>query len=297
MQTKITKTLSAIGHRVIYSLMILSMLLAGVGVTPARAATFTISGNAGVADATITFSGTGGGTATSDASGNYSKSITVGWWYSGTATPSKAGYTFSPTSRNYSFITSSQSNQNYTATTVMYTISGSTGSAGGGATITYTGGSTTANATTGNYSFTVAGGWSGTVTPSKAGYAFTPADRSYTNVTSNQTNQNYTAALSGYAISGNAGVGSAIITYTGGSTTANSSGDYSFAVSPGWSGTVAPSKTGFAFWPASRTYTNVTSGQTGQNYTARPTAFTFGSMGDAHAASYFSFPAEQLATI
>ncbi|MBK7455210.1 MAG: hypothetical protein IPJ46_16250, partial [Anaerolineales bacterium] len=65
--------------------------------------------------------------------------------------------------------------------------------AGGSATITYTGGSTIANATTGNYSFTVSDGWSGTVTPSKAGYAFTPPSRSYANVTANQTNQNYTA--------------------------------------------------------------------------------------------------------
>ena len=36
----------------------------------------------------------------------------------------------------------------------------------------------------------------------------------------------------------------------GGSTTANSSGAYSFTVTPGWSGTVVPSKTGFAFTPA-----------------------------------------------
>ena len=37
--------------------------------------------------------------------------------------------------------------------------------------------------------------WSGTVTPTLAGYAFTPASRSYANITSDQTSQNYTAAL------------------------------------------------------------------------------------------------------
>ena len=93
----------------------------------------------------------------------------TGW--SGTVTPSKTGYTFSPSSRTYSYLTSNQTNQNYTATPVTYTISGSIGTAGAGATITYTGGSTTANGS-GNYSFTVADGWSGTVTPSKTGYTF-----------------------------------------------------------------------------------------------------------------------------
>jgi hypothetical protein len=45
----------------------------------------------------------------------------------------------------------------------------------------------------GNYSFTVPSGWSGTVTPSKGAYSFTPASKAYTNVTSNQTGQNYDA--------------------------------------------------------------------------------------------------------
>jgi hypothetical protein len=37
-----------------------------------------------------------------------------------------------------------------------------------------------------------------------------------------------------YTISGNAGVAGATMTYTGGMTTANSSGDYSFAVAYNW---------------------------------------------------------------
>jgi hypothetical protein len=47
-----------------------------------------------------------------------------------------------------------------------------------------------------------------------------------------------------YTISGNAGVAGATMTYTGGMTTANSSGDYSFAVAYNWSGTVEPSLDG-----------------------------------------------------
>ena len=305
MHTKITKTLSVISLRVIYSLMILSMLLAGVGVTPAHAAaTVTISGSAGVAGATITANGNTGyddNSTVSDSSGNYSVTVDTSWFtqrWSGTVTPSKAGYTFSPTSRSYSSISTNQANQSYTATAVTYTISGSTGTAGAGATITYTGGSTTANATTGNYSFTVLGGWSGTVTPSKAGYAFTPISRSYSNLAANQTNQNYTAVADTPSISGNAGVGGAILSYTDGTlktATANSSGVYTFQVSNNWSGTVTPSKVGFSFVPGNRAYTNVVTGQVDQNYTARPTAFSFASMGDGQAeTAYFTATVNQI---
>ena len=70
--------------------------------------------------------------------------------------------------------------------------SGGTGLAG--VTLTFSGsaGTTTSNIN-GNYSHTVAYGWSGTVTPSKSGYSFTPANRSYTNVTTNLSNQDFTA--------------------------------------------------------------------------------------------------------
>ncbi len=49
----------------------------------------------------------------------------------------------------------------------------------------------------GDYSATVSYGWSGTATPTKAGYTFNPASRTYSNVTANQTGQNYTASLPG----------------------------------------------------------------------------------------------------
>ena len=298
--TKTTKILSVISLRTIYVLMVLSMLLAGVGIQPARAGfTHTISGNAGVAGAILTYNGDFGNSTTADSSGNYTITNWHGW--DGTVTPSKAGYSFSPTSRNYSNVTSNLSGQNYTATAVTYTISGSTGTTGAGATITYTGGSTTANGTTGNYSFTISHGWSGMVTPSKAGYTFTPVNRSYTNIISNQTGQNYTAAASLPSISGNAGVGGAILSYTDGTpktATANSSGVYTFQVSNNWSGTVTPAKTGFSFVPGNRAYTNIVAGQTDQNYTARPVAFRFASMGDAQGeAANFSSTVNQISTL
>jgi uncharacterized protein YkwD len=43
----------------------------------------------------------------------------------------------------------------------------------------------------GNYTITVPRGWSGTITPSKSDYLFTPENRTYTNITSNQQHQDY----------------------------------------------------------------------------------------------------------
>ena len=70
-------------------------------------------------------------------------------------------------------------------------ISGNAGVAG--ATLTYAGGSTTADTTTGDYSFTVPFGWSGTVTPVKNCYTFSPLSVSYSAVTADWPAQNYAA--------------------------------------------------------------------------------------------------------
>jgi hypothetical protein len=61
-----------------------------------------------------------------------------------------------------------------------------------GAKITYTGGSTTADAY-GDYAFAVPSGWSGTVTPSKSGYQFVPVSQKYTSVKADVNNKNYVA--------------------------------------------------------------------------------------------------------
>jgi hypothetical protein len=82
-------------------------------------------------------------------------------------------------------------------------------------------------------------------------------------------------------ISGNADVGGVTLTYTDGTVkhvNSASNGSYSITIPSGWSGTVKPSKTGVTFTPASRTYTNVTTNQTGQDYAAKVTA-TFNSAG------------------
>ena len=143
----------------------------------------TISGNTGVSSVTL-----GGLSVTSDGSGNYTATVSDGW--SGTVTPSKTGYTFTPPSRTYSNVTSDQTSQNYTAIVNTRTISGNTGVSSvtlGGLSVTSDG--------SGNYTATVSDGWSGTVTPSKTGYTFTPPSRTYSNITGDQLNQNYTTQV------------------------------------------------------------------------------------------------------
>jgi hypothetical protein len=76
--------------------------------------TYSISGNAGVASATVSYSGTAVGSTTCDGSGNYSISGLAAGSY--TITPSLAGYTFSPTSRNETIVSSNITSVNFVAT-------------------------------------------------------------------------------------------------------------------------------------------------------------------------------------
>jgi M6 family metalloprotease-like protein len=135
-------------------------------------------------------------------------------------------------------------------------------------TINYTGGSTTTDST-GRYIFPVSAGWSGTVTPSKTGYTFSPANRSYSNVTSDKTAQDF-AALSFYSISGTTEAAGVTLSYTDGTTKTVSSqpnSNYSLTVPSGWTGIVTPSHACFSFSPANRGYSNLAGSQTSQNFT------------------------------
>jgi len=77
------------------------------------------------------------------------------------------------------------------------------GAALGGVSLAATGGvsCSTSNAS-GQYNCSVPSGWSGTVTPAASGYGFTPPSRSYNNVSTSQSAQDYTAALNGMTVWG-----------------------------------------------------------------------------------------------
>ena len=74
-------------------------------------------------------------------------------------------------------------------------VAGSVGT--GGATLSYTDGTakTVVSQPNGKYTLTVSPGWSGTVTPTHPCYTFNPLSIDYTNVLSNQMDQNYAAAF------------------------------------------------------------------------------------------------------
>lgn len=77
----------------------------------------TISGSAGVAGATVSYSGTASGSVTADGSGNYSIPSLADGSY--TITPSETGYTFSPTSSNQTVSGANITGVNFTATQIV----------------------------------------------------------------------------------------------------------------------------------------------------------------------------------
>ena len=82
-----------------------------------KAAIYSISGSAGVAGATISWTGTSSGSTTADGSGNYTISGLANGPY--TITPSLAGYSFSPTSAAETVSGSNITGVNFTATAVV----------------------------------------------------------------------------------------------------------------------------------------------------------------------------------
>ena len=127
----------------------------------------------------------------------------------------------------------------------------------------------------GAYSATVAVDFSGTVTPVLTGYTFDPLSRTYTNLTTNQTAQDYTATLLSYTVSGTVtleAAGLAGITMAGlpGNPVTDGTGFYQATVSHGTSFTVTPTHVDYTFTPTSRTYTGITGSQANQDYAATP---------------------------
>jgi hypothetical protein len=80
--------------------------------------THLISGNVGIANATLHYIDGTSKSVTADPKGNYWIYVSPHW--TGTVTPSLPGYVFSPTHRTYSEVTADQSSQNYMASSTSY---------------------------------------------------------------------------------------------------------------------------------------------------------------------------------
>jgi type II secretory pathway component GspD/PulD (secretin) len=223
---------------------------------------FKISGTTGVEGAGAVMRGLPGDPV-ANAAGVYQATVDYGW--SGTVTPTKEGYAFKPSSQTYTQVNSNRTNQNYVASVLTFTISGSTGT--NGVVMKGLPGNPVTNGS-GTYNAVVTYGWTGTVKPEKEGYTFDPPDRAYSNVSSARTNQSYIANPIKYVISGTTGMAGVVMKGLPNDPITDPSGSYSVVVNHGWTGTVRPTMDGYTFNPPSKTYSKVTEEQTNQNYSA-----------------------------
>ncbi len=188
-------------------------------------------------------------------------------------TPSKTGYTFTPTSQPVT-LSGSPGTADFTwivtpATIFGYVREQGTNNPVSGVTMTLSGsggpiGTTPTNAS-GYYSFASIGAGTYTVAPSKAGCTFTPTSRSVTMSGSDQQ-ADFTCAIlpptdltiSGYVRTGGVGLSGVTMTLSGTASqtaTTGASGYYAFMNLGNGSYTVTPSKTGYTFTPTSQPVT------------------------------------------
>jgi hypothetical protein len=241
------------------------LTLSGV-ITPAA------SGNG----AQVTMVGPSNGATTVNATGNYSFGNLPAGSY--TLTPSKTGHTFTPPSQTVTLTSANMTGVNFTAQEVVISGALTPGAMGAGATVNLTGAATATVAADGSGNFTFARVANGTytVTPSKVGFIFTPANRSIT--VSNgvsMTGVNFTVQpVPTYSITGTitpVAVGNgATVTLSGAAsatTTANGSGVYTFSGLANGNYVVTPSKAGATFTPTSRNVTVADANASGVDFT------------------------------
>src|SRR5437773_889263 len=239
----------------------------------------TISPAAGGNGATVTLSGTASATTTANSSGAYSFTGLANGTY--TITPSRTGYTFSPRSATVTISGANVTSGADFAATSTYSISGtiSPTAGGSGATVTLSGAAiaTTTATSSGAYSFTGLANGAYVVTPSLAGYTYSPSGKNATINGANVTGINFTAnpQSNTFSISGTitptAGGSGATVTLIGpatATTTTDTAGNYSFGGLANGSYTVTPSNSGYSFIPPNQSVTVNGANQTGVNFTA-----------------------------
>ncbi len=174
--------------------------------------------------------------------------VEVPFEWSGKVAPVKEGHDFTPEFQEYSAVTDNYENQDYVAHVFTFEISGSAGM--GGVLMAGLPGEPMTDLD-GRFTATVEYGWSGKVTPTKAGYSFKPSVIEITKITENKPNQDCAASINKYKISGTTGIGGVKLTGLSEEVTSGSTGSYTATVEYGWNGTVTPEKEGYTFEPQS----------------------------------------------
>ena len=215
-------------------------------------------------------------TAITDSDGYYELRVPPAW--SGTVVPSKAYCVFSSVSHSYSNLYSDRTNQDFLGILPL-TVSGTVTDLHNEPTpdvivsADNEGGSATTSAS-GFYELPVPYGWSGTVTASKAEWAFEPNVMPYSNLIVDADNQNITSfappIISGYIQdSDGIGVENVLVDTDDGadSDTTTIDGYFELTVPQHWSGTITPNKDWWGFDPNLIYITNIVADVNDQNFT------------------------------
>ena len=270
-----------------YNLTICEILASSAQSTQTGGISGIISPNAAGSGAQVILSGPVSASTTATGTGAYSFSNLTNGIY--TVTPNHSGYTFSPPNQSVTVSGSNQGSINFTGTAVpTFTVSGNVGppTSGSGTTLTLSatvaGGSTQTTTADGSGNFTFTGVANGTytLTPTKAGFTFTPTSLPETVNGANLTGATFTAIPPGtLSISGTitpkSGGAGATVTLSGsatGTTLADANGNYSFTALSSGSYTVTPAQIGYAYTPTNQPVILSGTNQTGINFTAQPTA-------------------------
>jgi subtilisin family serine protease len=215
-------------------------------------------GGTPIAGVTVGLTGSGTGTTTTNASGDYTFTAVANGNY--TITPTSGTYAFTPVNRSATISDGDSTSNNFTGT-ASYVISGTISGSGAGVSVAIGGYTTVTTNSSGFYTATVPDGASYNVVPTKTGWRFTPANQNVTVSGANQLNINFTGAAN--TISGNAkddlgaNLAGVIITLSGvGTTSTNASGNYSFTGVPNAVYTIAASKAGYSFSTLNVTVSN-----------------------------------------
>lgn len=234
-------------------------------------------GNNPIQGVKVTVTGSASQFTFTDANGNYTvPNLAPGGNY--TLTPSKVNFNFTPTSLTFNNLTVNETG-NFTGIVNQVVIDGKVKDANGtgvsGVTVTLSGSQSGSVVTTstGTYSFSnLAAGGSYTITPTRNSDVFVPANKTFNNLSSNQT-FDFTLV---YSINGHvtdslgASASGVTVTLSGGQaaqTQTDIAGNYSFSNLPaGVTYTVTPSKPNFTltytFTPASQTFATIAANQT-----------------------------------
>jgi hypothetical protein len=234
----------------------------------------------------VTISFSDGETVTSNNDGYYEKGVAFD--SNSTVTPSKEGYVFTPSNRSYLNVREHLENQNFSSPPpkdplVAGYVRTADSNPVGGVTMTFFDGDTVRTSTYGFYSKRVAYDSYVSITPSKIGFLFEPTYIGIYNVRLDKLNQNFeaipAAVIEGY-IRDESGIGiknvNMVFDNNWSSVRTDDNGYYLIQVVIGWSGTVTPRMTGYAFNPESRNYNNLTTNRPTENYTGIVTPVIYG---------------------